>query len=291
MIAQQDNCLSSCFLYTMMEQCSRQCIRRTFYAVMVGVLPVMICLVFIGLARLILHRLEIAYHRRQKPSDRRLSIPLTQSGRLALSYTPMSNAELQRIIQGEYQSQEAHESSSTFPTLHNGSIRRAPRFIKSILTRRDPPASSANILANLVVRRDAIDASTMPGAIAPYEAPLQPTFTIVNEQDKRRRPSVITITRESVETTTLAPMNNSSRNSPTTHELVKTERISTEPLMAATKTMTTTTTVVVEEFLDYPPQSSIPYTFSLLDTVGENDSEVYSETYQEEKEEDDDEES
>ena len=263
-----------------MEQCSRQCIRRTFYAVMIGVSPIVICLVFIGLARLILHRLEIAYNRRQKVTDRHPSLTTYQSGRLALSYTPVSNAELQRIIQGEYQTRQAHESVTT-PT--NVSTRKTPRFIKSILPRREPAAPPASILANLVIRRDAIDSNTFPGVITPIEAPLQPTFSIINEQEKRR-PSVITIKRESIETTTLAARNNSNRNSPCTNEVVEFEPISSEPLMASTKTMTTTTTVVVEEFLEFHSVSSLPCALSVLNTVADNDNDVNSEINNENKE-------
>ena len=254
-----------------MEQCSRPCVRRALYAVMIGVSPIVICLVFIGLARLILYRLEIAYYRRQKGHDRRNSFGTSQSGRLALSYTPVSHAELQRIIQGEYQSRE---DSSNMSGPFNPTSRKTPRFIKSILPRREPPLSSAGILANLVIRRDAIDANSMTAAFVPMDVPLQPTFTIVNEQDNKRRPSVITIKRESIETTTLAAMNNSDNNSyysANMEELVEYEPIARDPLRAATKTMTTTTTVVVEEFLEFHSASSLPCTLSVLSMVAEND--------------------
>ncbi len=273
MIDKQDNCIKDCFLCNIMEQCSHQCIRRTFYAVMIGVSPIIICLVFIGLARLILNRLEIAYYRRQKVSDRHSSIVNSQSGRLALSYTPVSNAELQRIIQGEYQTRQSYDLSTTS---NNVTTRKTPRFIKSILPRREPASPSASILANLVIRRDAIDASPLTGIIAPIETPLQPTFSVINEQEKRR-PSLITIKRESVETTTLAGRNNSNRNSPSMNELVEFEPISYDPLMASTKTMTTTTTVVVEEFLEFHSVSSLPCALSLLNNVAENDNDVNSE--------------
>ena len=255
----------------MMEQCSRLCIRRTLYAVMIGVSPVVICLVFIGLVRLILYRLELAYYRRQKPSDRRFSLATTQSGRLALSYTPVSHAELQRIIQGEYQSRQTHDSSIS-STPANPNTRKTPRFIKSILPRREPPLSSAGILANLVIRRDAVEKCPMTAAIVPMEEPLQPTFTIINEHDKRR-PSVITIKRESIETTTLAAMNNSDNNCfcSSMDEISESESNFRDPLRAATKTLTTTTTVVVEEFLEFHSASSLPCTLSLLSTVAEND--------------------
>jgi len=254
-----------------MEQCSRQCIRRTFYAVMIGVSPIVICLLFIGIARLILNRLEIAYYRRQKVTDRRTSILAYQSGRLALSYTPVSNAELQRIIQGEYKNRVPYDSSTT-----NSNIRKAPRFIKSILPRREPPAlSSTSILANLVMRRDPIDAGPITGVLSPIEGPLQPTFSIINEQGKRR-PSLITITRESVETTTLAATNNNNNGIILNkNDSVESEQISNDQLMTTTKTMTTT--VVVEEFFDYHSVSSLPCASTLMNSVSENDNNINSE--------------
>jgi hypothetical protein len=95
-----------------MEYCSRQCIRRTFYAVIIGTSPIIICLLLIALARLILNRLETIYYRRQKVSDRRRSSSVYhQVGRSILSYTPISTTELQRIIQGK----QATESLSTSP--------------------------------------------------------------------------------------------------------------------------------------------------------------------------------
>lgn len=272
MIDKQEKCRSNCCLCNlMMEQCSRLCIRRALYAVMIGVSPIVICLVFIGLARLILYRLEIAYYRRQKPTDRRLSLAPTQSGRLALSYTPVSHAELQRIIQGEYQSRHTHDSSIS-STSTNPTARKTPRFIKSILPRREPPLASAGTLANLVIRRDAVDKCPMTVAVVAMDEPLQPTFTIVNEHD-RRRPSVITIKRESIETTTLAALNNSDNNcySSNLDEISESEPNFRDPLRATTKTLTTTTTVVVEEFLEFHSASSLPCTLSILSTVAEHD--------------------
>jgi hypothetical protein len=247
---------------------------------MIGISPILICLVFIGLARLILYRLEMVYYRRQKFTDRHSSVITSQSGRLALSYTPVSNAELQRIIQGEYQTRQTHDSLTTSNT---ASTRKTPRFIKSILPRREPASTSAGILANLVMRRDIIDASTIPGIMAPIETPLQPTFSIINEQDQRR-PSIITIKRESMETTTLEARNNSNGNSPSKHESVEFEPISNDPSMATTKTMTTTTTVVVEEFLEFHSVSSLPCALSLLNIVAEDGNDVNSEINNEDNE-------
>lgn len=255
-----------------MEQCSTLCIRRTIYAVLVGVSPVAFCLLFLALARLILYHLEWIYNRRQKSSDHRTSFISSPSGRLALSYTPVSHAELQRIIQGEYQSQ----SSMDIP-------HRAPKFIKSILPRREPSLPSTSILANLVIRRDAIDASSLTGILAPITTPMQPTFSVINETETRR-PSVITIKRESVETTTLAadpttgatvPMT-SSRDNKKNSLIIEETTIEAEPSTATTKTMTTTT-VFVEEILEFHSVSSLPCALNLLNSITESDNEKISE--------------
>jgi len=246
---------------------------------MIGVLPIIICLVLIGLARLILYRLEIVYYRRQKTTDRRRSSLVTsQSGRLALSYTPVSNAELQRIIQGEYQSQQSNDSPLYSHNHNTSTTRKAPRFIKSILPRREQTTSSS-ILANLVMRCDTIDAIPLTTVLTPIDAPFQPTFSIVNENEKRRG-SVLTITRESIETTTLATSNNNNNknnaNYSQMNSLTESERMINDSVMSATKTMTTTT-VVVEEFLDFHSVSSLPCVLSLLNSISENDNDKFTE--------------
>ena len=162
-----------------MEFCSGLCLRRTLYAVSVGISPIVICLLFIALARFILHCLELSYNYRQKPTDRRRRSSSIgyQSGRLTLSYTPVSIKELQRIIHGEYQTQEQSESSTITTT-----------------------PSTTNTLANLVIRRNAINSTPFTALFAPISIP---TFDVINEQ-QTRRPSLMTITHESIETTTLA---------------------------------------------------------------------------------------
>lgn len=269
MIDTQDKFIRNCFLCYTMEQCSRQCIRRTLFAVMVGVSPIVICLLFIGLARLILYRLEIAYSRRHKISYRRSSLFPYHSGRLALSYTPVSHAELQRIIRGEYIEQQTRDSFPP-PTNTNSNVRKAPRFIRSILPRRESSLAPSSILANLVIRRNALDASPVTTAFTPVETPLQPTFSVINEQNKHR-PSVITITKESVETTTVSSLgqNASESNFTLVQDTNESEPTFDEPLMAATKTMTTT--VVVEEFHEFHSVSSIPCALTLLSSIAEND--------------------
>lgn len=265
-----------------MEQCAAPCLRRTFYAVLVGVSPVVFCLIFLAFARLVLYHLELIYNRRQKSSDHRSSFASSQSGRLALSYTPVSHAELQRIIQGEYQSHSSNDLSH-----------RTPKFIKAILPRREAPVSSTSILANLVIRRDAIDASSLTGVLAPLTTPFQPTFSVLNEKDNRR-PSVITIKRESVETTTVAtppppmtlseltmPKTTTSRDNQKNSVIIEEMTIDSDvshldPSMPSTKTMTTTT-VVVEEILEFHSVSSLPCALNVLNSIAENDNEKITE--------------
>lgn len=288
MIDTPDNCVSSCFLCNIMEQCSRQCIRRTFFAVLVGVSPIVICLLFIGLARLILYRLEMAYYRRQKFNDRRPSIFSYQSGRLALSYTPVSDAELQRIIQGEYQSPQMRDFNNF------GTSRRAPKFIRSILTRRESALPASSILSNLVIRRNAIDTIPMTAILPAIDTPLHPTFSIINEQDKRRA-SAMTIGKESLgtstitttmaTTTTVAAMNNNHNNNTNnnnnndnndngnlspTNNLIESEPMTIDHIFTPVKTLTT---VVVEDFLEFHSVSSLPALSTVLSSITENNTE------------------
>jgi hypothetical protein len=260
---------SNYFIWDIMEYCSRQCIRRTFYAVIVGISPIVICLLLIAIVRLILHCLEISYYRGQKPTNRRRSSSLFyQANRPTLLYTPVSIAEIQRIIQGEYQSQQQSESS--LPMLHDdNSSPKGPKFIKSILTRLDPP-SSTDTLANLVIRREAIGSTPLTALFAPISPPVTPTFNIINEQ-KNRRPSVMTVKHESIETTTLATRNNNNNNIFfITDESSDIEETDTDPSVTSPKTMTTTTTtttLVVEEFFDFHSVRSVPYALNLVSSV------------------------
>ncbi|CAF3297931.1 unnamed protein product [Rotaria socialis] len=287
MIDTPDNCISNCFLCNTMEQCSRQCIRRTFYAVLVGVSPIVLCLLFIGLARLILYRLEMVYYRRQKITDRRPSIFSCHSGRLALSYTPVSNAEIQRIIQGEYKSQRTRESCA-FVYNNPTNTRKAPRFIRSILPRRESALPTSSILSNLVIRRSILDANPIMTLLPPVDVPLQPTFSIINEQNKQRA-STGTITKDSIESTTttttksIAAMNhnnnhnNNDGNVMPVHDLTvfEPEPIANDYLFTPLKTLTTT--VFVEEFLEFHSVSSLPCVSTMLSSIAENDNEKNSE--------------
>jgi hypothetical protein len=253
------------FLCDIMEHCSRQCIRRTLYAVMIGISPILLCLLLIAIARLIVHRLELAYYRRHEPIDRRRSSSVFyHSGRPTLSYTPVSMTELQRIIQGEYQSQQQSESSLTNLNNDNSSP-KTHKFLNSILPRHEPMLPS-NALANLVIRRNAIDSTPMTALFAPISTSNAPTFDIINEQ-KTQRPSVMTITHESIETTTLATNNNNYFFDANDSESEQTE---TDQLLTSPKT-TTTTTVVVEEFVDFHSARSIPYSLNLINSILEND--------------------
>jgi hypothetical protein len=258
------------FIWDTMEYCSRQCIRRTLYAVMFGVSPIIICLLLIFIARIILHCLEMSYNRRQKPIDRRrTSSMFHQVGRSTISYTPVSITELQRIIQGDYYSQRPSESSSSFfNNDHNSS--KTPNFMKAILTRRESsPPPLSNALANLVIRRNAINSTPMTALFAPVSTPTSPTFDTINEQNTRR-PSVMTIKHESIETTTLATLNNNNNSNTifyNTNDTWESEPIENDSLVTLPKTMTTTTTtttVVVEEFLDCHSVHSIPYSLNLV---------------------------
>ncbi len=273
------------FISDTMEYCSRQCIRRTLYAVIIGISPIIICLLLIAITRLIIHCLEMSYNRRQKPIDHRRSLSMFyQSSRPTISYTPVSVTELQRIIRGEYQSQQQSESSSSYVTNDRNSP-KSSHFIKSILTRREssspPPSSSlsSNTLANLVIRRNAIGTTPLTALFAPIlTSPTSLTVDTINEQNTRR-PSIMTVKHESIETTTLSAINNNNDNDNSTifyntSDSLDIELTENDPLVTLPKTMsttTTTTTVVVEEFLDFHSVHSIPYSLNLVNSILEND--------------------
>jgi hypothetical protein len=238
-----------------MEYCSRQCIRRTFYAVIIGTSPIIICLLLIALARLILNRLETIYYRRQKVSDRRRSSSVYhQVGRSILSYTPISTTELQRIIQGK----QATESLSTSPKSDSSSPKTS-KFMKSILTRREPsPPTSTNTLANLVIRRNAIASTPLAALLVPVLTSVTPTLNIINEQ---QRINARMIKHESGEPTTLS--NNTDFFN--TNDSFDGEQQETDPFVSSRKTMPTT--VVVEEFPDFHSVHSVPYSLNLVNSV------------------------
>ena len=255
----------------MMSRCSSQCVRQTLYGILIGVSPIILCLLLLGIMRIILHHLEIIFNRRQKTADRRTSSISSPTGRLVLSYTPVSHAELQRIIQGEHKSNIITESS-----------RKTPRFIKSILPKRDPSISSTSVLANLVLRRDAIDPDSLSSIIAPITTQqLQPTFSIATEKESRRA-SLIVVTQESSETTKLE-MNQSNRNLLNATDSFEVESVSVDPLITTTQT-TTTTTVVVEEYLDFHSVNSLPCALNLFNSADDTNDEKIQVNIEDEQE-------
>lgn len=275
MINKQYHRENYCLIWDTMDYCSRLCIRRTLYAIIIGISPIIICLLLIAIARFILYCLEMAYYRRQKIADRRRSSSLYyQSGRPTLSYIPVSTTELQRIIQGEHQSQQQSESSSSFLTNEQHSP-KTPHFMTPMLSRSEP---ASNILANLVIRRNAIGVTPLTALFAPRSTSSSPTYDIVNEQNTRR-PSVMTIKHESIETTTLSAINNNRNNNSrsifyNTNDSLDFEPAESDLSVTLPKTMTTTTTtttVVVEEFLDFHSVHSIPYALNLANSILEND--------------------
>lgn len=266
MIYRENNYL----IWNRMDYCSRQCISRTLYAVIIGISPIVICLLLVGIARMILYCLEMTCNRRQKVVDRRRSSLFYQVGRPTLSYTPVSITELQRIIQGDYQNQQQNESSF----LNNDhSSPKASHFMKSILNRNE---SSAHTLANLVIRRNAIGSTPLTALFAPNSPSISPTVDIVNEQNTRR-PSLMTIKHELIETTTLSAVNNNNNSNQifyNTNDSFDFETTESDLLLTLPKTMTTTTTtttVVVEEFLDFHSVHSIPYSLNLANSILDED--------------------
>ena len=243
-----------------MENCSRQCIRRTLYAVMIGISPMVLCLLLIALARLILSRLEVIYNRRQKPRDRRSSSYFHPPGRPTLSYTPVSTAELQRIIHGDLSSHRPSESPSDDHASSKGQ-----KSMISMLTRRDllPPPSTGT-LANLVIRRDALDSTPLTALLAPKSAPVTPAVGTIHEQGARRS-NFTTIRRESIETTRISrtPWGPYSMfgSYPSDARL-------TDSFLSASNTRPT---VLVEEYLEFHSTSSIPCSLHSANSIVETD--------------------
>ena len=237
-----------------MEFCSRQCIRRTLHAVLIGISPVVLCLILIVIARIILHCFESAYYRRQKLLSRRHSSTIFQQpGRPTLSYTPISIEEIQRIIHGHYHRQQQQSES-------HHSTPKATHFMKSIFTRRESsPELPPSTLSNLVARRNAIDSTPFASLIAPLTVP---SFDSVNERTPRRA-SIIKIKCDGVEQTLLSP-DSRSRDSIfyNANDTTECEANDTDPLVKLRKTITTTT-VVVEEFLDFQSVRSVPCSLNL----------------------------
>ncbi|UJR15837.1 hypothetical protein I4U23_002763 [Adineta vaga] len=241
-----------------MESCSRQCLRRTLYAVMIGTSPIVLCLLLIAIARLILHQLETTCFRRQNSTDhRRSSSIFHQGGRPTLSYTPVSTTELQRIIQGK---QPSDSSSSIAKNEHDSP--RASRFMKSILSRSEqsPNSSSTNTLANLVIRRDALGTSPMTALLVPMSTYATPTVDIVNERSARRARGIL-MKQDSIERATLPPMHNRIRTVEffDMNNSFDTEQIEYDPVLPLRTTSTNTGNFTVDEHLDFHSVRSVPY--------------------------------
>ena len=228
-----------------MDNGSTHWIRRTLYAVLIGVSPMLLGLLLIGLARLILQRLEHAYHRRQKVIDRRSSTFLYRAGRPTLSYTPVSMTEIHRIIHGDHSSQQLTESSSSLVNTEHSA------------------------LTNLVIQRDAINSTPFTALFAPMS-----TIETINERG-HRRPSMITVQREVVETTTLTPL---SPNRSKIYDYYESKGMCTDRLLPRSTTRTLTTTVIFDELKDFHSTSSIPC--SLERSHSNSDDELWmSETF------------
>jgi hypothetical protein len=228
------------FLWNTMDNGSHQRIRQTFYAVLIGVSPMLVGLILLAFARFIIYRLEVAYYRRQTPIDRRSSSSYFSTGRPTLSYTPVSMTELHRIIQGDYHSQQLTVSSTS---LINHDQHGSPRQTKSILTSH---GLSSSTLANLVIRRDAIDSTPFTALFAPMS-----TVHTINEQ----RTNLLGVQHECTETTALAALH---VNRSKIYDFYESDSSCLDRLLPVSQTRTKlTATVVVGESLEFHSTSSL----------------------------------
>ena len=202
---------------------SRQWIRQTLYAVMIGIAPMLLGLLLIALVRIILHRLELVYSRRHTILARRSSSIFYRKGRPTLSYTPIPLTELHRIIQGEHST----DSSSS-------------------LTTNQPKRAQNPFLANLVIRRDAIDSTPFTALLAPMSK-----VDMINE----RRANCITVQHECIETLTLARLQS---NRSKMYDFYESNPQCTDRLLPSKQLKRLPTTLMVEESFDYYSVSSIP---------------------------------
>ncbi|CAF0999395.1 unnamed protein product [Rotaria sordida] len=246
-----------------MEYCSSQCFNRVLYAVLVGISPIVICLLLIGLIRIILHCLESAYYRRQKVYDRRRSPSVFYQGdRPTLLYTPVSIAELQRIIQGEYQSQQPTESSLSISNNDDDTLTPS-KFVKSILSRHESPPSPplSSTIANLIIRRNAINTIPFTAIFATVSTPSSPTLDMIDEQ-KIRRSNFTSIKHESAERTPLTTTDNDNYHA-IRHDSSQSEPVETDPLFRPPmRTTSSTTTIVMEEPREFYSTQSIPFSLN-----------------------------
>ncbi|CAF1108346.1 unnamed protein product [Adineta ricciae] len=242
-----------------MESCSRQCVRRTLYAVMIGTSPIVLCLLLIAIVRLILHQIETNCFRRQKSLDhRRSSSIFHQGGRPTLSYTPVSTTELQRIIQGK--PLNALSITAPRPT-HDSPL--ASRFMRSILSRREqsPLSSSTATLANLVIRRDALSTSPITALLAPISTYPTPMVDVVNEKRDKRGCGAVA-KHESIDTSTLPSTHTRNRlvDFFDTNNSFDAEQIEYDPFMLLARSRAANVSnVALEDVLDFHSVHSVPY--------------------------------
>lgn len=246
-----------------MENCSKQCLRRTLYAVLIGISPIVICLLLIGFVRIILHCLELIFCRHIKADERRRSsTSFYQSGRPTLLYTPVSVSELQRIIQGDYQNQQPTDALLPVPNNDND-VYRTPKFMKSILSKHDPPGPPApGAIANLIGRRNAINAIPFTALLVPVSTPSTPNINTINEK-QTRRPSRTSITDETSETEKLNPTNQND-NRLNRNNSMDSKLSNSRPLyLTRTRTLSMAGSLVLEEEArEFYSATSIPHIFN-----------------------------
>ena len=204
---------------------SRQWVRHTLYAVMIGISPMLLGLLLLALVRLILHRLELLCSRRQSFLDRRQSSVFSRKGRPTLSYTPVPLTELHRIIQGDPSSQQFSDSSS------------------SSFTRNDSRRTKTPFLASLVIRRDALDSTPLTALLAPIAR--------VDTINERRA----THSNDCHETLTLARLQS---NRSKMYDFYESNHHSTDRLLPSFNPRRLTATIRIDESFDYYSVSSIP---------------------------------
>ena len=218
---------------------SRQWIRHTFYAVIIGISPMLLGLLLLALVRLILHRLEILCSRRQKYLDRRSSSIFYRSGRPTLPYTPIPLTELHRIIQGDHSSQQLSDSSS------------------SSLTHNDSKPMKNPFLAGLVIRRDALDSTPLTALLSPITR-----VDTINERRTTQLPppsssfSHLNVQNDEChETLTLARLQS---NRSKMYDFYESNHLCTDHLSPFSHPRRLTATLKVDESFDYYSVSSIP---------------------------------
>ncbi|CAF3069329.1 unnamed protein product [Rotaria socialis] len=244
-----------------MEDCSQECLRRALYAVLLGISPIVICLLLIGLVRIMLHVFELVFSRHRKEGNRRRSSSAYyHSGRPTLLYTPVSITELHRIIQGDYYNQQPPDSSSA-PNIENNA-HKTPKFIKSLLSRRDsPPPSSSGAIASLIGRRHGINAIPFTALLVPVSTPSTPKIETINEKMTRQQ-SCTFIKNGSIEKISDTPPNRH-YFSFDRYDSAESEPTEIQPLcLSQMRTMSATASLAREkEAREFYSASSIPYAF------------------------------